>query len=397
MIKPLKCPLRLDSVLISLCLILLLMYVGQGILIPVALALMFAILLRPLVAFVEIKLRFPHIIAVSMSVIFAILVVAGIIYFISFQVADIASEWEKIQSNLMLHFNHLQQWVKDSFDISFRDQEKYLKQAGKDSVETGKSMISNTLNTFAGTLLNMILVTFYTFLILLNRNLFIVFVLKFFRDEPENRIFQILVKIKTSVQSFLVGTMIEMLIVSGLTTIGLMIIGMKYAILLGVITGVLNLIPYIGILVAALLTIVATLTSSADLTTIAGVIVVNIIVQFLDNNILVPMVVSSKVKINAFMSIIVILIGGALWGIAGMFLAIPAAAILKIIFDQVEYLEPWGFVIGDYVPKTLERDVTMPTDSESDNEVSSKTSFFKSFSKAMLTIWKKILAVFGMK
>jgi len=397
MIKPLKCPLRLDSVLISLCLILLLMYVGQGILIPVALALMFAILLRPLVAFVEIKLRFPHIIAVSLSVIFAILVVAGIIYFISFQVADIASEWEKIQSNLMLHFNHLQQWVKDSFDISFRDQEKYLKQAGKDSVETGKSMISNTLNTFAGTLLNMILVTFYTFLILLNRNLFIVFVLKFFRDEPENRIFQILVKIKTSVQSFLVGTMIEMLIVSGLTTIGLMIIGMKYAILLGVITGVLNLIPYIGILVAALLTIVATLTSSADLTTIAGVIVVNIIVQFLDNNILVPMVVSSKVKINAFMSIIVILIGGALWGIAGMFLAIPAAAILKIIFDQVEYLEPWGFVIGDYVPKTLERDVKMPTDSESDNEVSSKTSFFKSFSKAMLTIWKKILAVFGMK
>jgi len=397
MIKPVKCPLRLDSVLIALCLILLLMYVGQGILIPVALAVMFAILLRPLVAFLETKLRFPQIIAVSMSVIFAILVVAGIIYFISFQVADIASEWEKIQSNLMLHFSHLQQWVKDSFDISFRDQEKYLKQAGKDSVESGKSMISNTLNTFAGTLLNIILVTFYTFLILLNRNLFIVFVLKFFRDEPENRIFQILVKIKTSVQSFLIGTMIEMLIVSGLTTIGLMIIGMKYAVLLGVITGVLNLIPYIGILVAALLTIVATLTSSADLTTIAGVIVVNIIVQFLDNNILVPMVVSSKVKINAFMSIIVILIGGALWGIAGMFLAIPAAAILKIIFDQVEYLEPWGFVIGDYVPKTLERDVTMPTDSESDNEVSSKTSFFKSFSKAMLTIWKKILAVFGMK
>ena len=395
MIKPVKCPLRLDSVLISLCLILLLMYVGQGILIPVALAVMFAILLRPLVAFLETKLRFPQIIAVSMSVIFAILVVAGIIYFISFQVADIASEWEKIQSNLMLHYNHLQQWVKDSFDISFRDQEKYLKQAGKDSVETGKSMISNTLNTFAGTLLNMILVTFYTFLILLNRNLFIVFVLKFFRDEPESRIFQILVKIKTSVQSFLIGTMIEMLIVSGLTTIGLMIIGMKYAVLLGVITGVLNLIPYIGILVAALLTVVATLTSSADLTTIAGVVVVNIIVQFLDNNILVPMVVSSKVKINAFMSIIVILIGSALWGIAGMFLSIPAAAILKIIFDQVEYLEPWGFVIGDYVPKTLKRDVTMPTDSESDNEVSSKTSFFKSFSKAMRTIWKKTMAVFG--
>jgi len=358
MIKPLKSPLRLDSVLIAICLILLLVYVGRGILIPVALAIMFAILLRPMVVLFENKLRFPQILAVSISVILAILVVAGIIYFITFQVSDIASEWDKIKTNLLLHYNHLQQWVKDSFGISFRDQEKYIQQAGKDSVEDGKSMISNTLNSFTGTLLNMILVPFYTFLILLNRNLFIVFVLKFFRDQPENKIQEILVKIKNSVQSFLMGTLIEMMIVSGLTSIGLMIIGMKYALLLGVITGVLNLIPYIGIMVAALLTIVATLTNSAEFSLILGVVVVNILVQLIDNNILVPMVVSSKVKVNAFMSILFILIGGELWGIAGMFLAIPAAAILKIIFDEVAYLEPWGFFIGDYVPKTVKRDTT---------------------------------------
>jgi len=358
MIKPLKSPLRLDSVLIAICLILLLVYVGRGILIPVALAIMFAILLRPMVVLFENKLRFPQILAVSISVILAILVVAGIIYFITFQVSDIASEWDKIKTNLLLHYNHLQHWVKDSFGISFRDQEKYIQQAGKDSVEDGKSMISNTLNSFTGTLLNMILVPFYTFLILLNRNLFIVFVLKFFRDQPENKIQEILVKIKNSVQSFLMGTLIEMMIVSGLTSIGLMIIGMKYALLLGVITGVLNLIPYIGIMVAALLTIVATLTNSAEFSLILGVVVVNILVQLIDNNILVPMVVSSKVKVNAFMSILFILIGGELWGIAGMFLAIPAAAILKIIFDEVAYLEPWGFFIGDYVPKTVKRDTT---------------------------------------
>ena len=358
MIKPLKSPLRLDSVLIAICLILLLVYVGRGILIPVALAIMFAILLRPMVVLFENKLRFPQILAVSISVILAILVVAGIIYFITFQVSDIASEWDKIKTNLLLHYNHLQQWVKDSFGISFRDQEKYIQQAGKDSVEDGKSMISNTLNSFTGTLLNMILVPFYTFLILLNRNLFIVFVLKFFRDQPENKIQEILVKIKNSVQSFLMGTLIEMMIVSGLTSVGLMIIGMKYALLLGVITGVLNLIPYIGIMVAALLTIVATLTNSAEFSLILGVVVVNILVQLIDNNILVPMVVSSKVKVNAFMSILFILIGGELWGIAGMFLAIPAAAILKIIFDEVAYLEPWGFFIGDYVPKTVKRDTT---------------------------------------
>lgn len=360
--QPVAFSVRLAAVLISICLILTIIYVGQGIFIPIALALMFSILLRPLVSMLQRKLRFPLVLAVSVSVVFAILVVAAVIYFISLQVGDIAGDWDKIKANLMLHYNHLQLWIKESFDISFRDQEKYLQKATKDSVEGGKEMLGNTLNSFTGTLLNMVLVPFYTFLLLLYRNLFIVFFLKLFHGAPQKRIHHVLQQIKMSVQSFLVGTLIEMCIVSGLTSVGLMIIGMKYAILLGVITGVLNLIPYIGILVAALLTMVATLTNSAEISTILGVIIVNITVQIIDNNILVPMIVSSKVKMNAFISVVVIVIGGELAGIAGMFLAIPMAAILKIIFDEVEWLEPWGYLIGDDVPKNTEwRKVDMPT------------------------------------
>ena len=394
MIKPVTSPLRLDSVFISITLILLIIYASQGILVPVALAIMFSILLRPMVVFLQIKLRFPHLLAVSFSVIFGLLVLAGLIYFISFQIADIASDWDKIQANLLVHYNRIQEWIKQTFGVSFTDQQKYIEQAGKDSVEGGKSLIGNTLNSFTGTLLNMVLIPFYTFLILLFRNLFIVFFLKFFREQPESIIEQILVKIKSSVQSFLAGTLIEMLIVSSLTTIGLMFIGMKYAILLGVITGVLNLIPYIGIMVAALLTIVATLTNSADTSTIVGVVVVNIAVQFIDNNILVPMVVSSKVKINAFMSIIFILIGSQLMGIAGMFLAIPVAAILKIVFDQVPYLEPWGFLIGDFIPQKVERNPHIPSDIDSANALKKGVPISKSFQNMAGKISKKFKALF---
>ena len=394
MIKPVTSPLRLDSVFISITLILLIIYASQGILVPVALAIMFSILLRPMVVFLQIKLRFPHLLAVSFSVIFGLLVLAGLIYFISFQIADIASDWDKIQANLLVHYNRIQEWIKQTFGVSFTDQQKYIEQAGKDSVEGGKSLIGNTLNSFTGTLLNMVLIPFYTFLILLFRNLFIVFFLKFFREQPESTIEQILVKIKSSVQSFLAGTLIEMLIVSSLTTIGLMFIGMKYAILLGVITGVLNLIPYIGIMVAALLTIVATLTNSADTSTIVGVVVVNIAVQFIDNNILVPMVVSSKVKINAFMSIIFILIGSQLMGIAGMFLAIPVAAILKIVFDQVPYLEPWGFLIGDFIPQKVERNPHIPSDIDSANALKKGVPISKSFQNMAGKISKKFKALF---
>ncbi|HOZ86650.1 MAG TPA: AI-2E family transporter, partial [Bacteroidia bacterium] len=125
-------------------------------------------------------------------------------------------------------------------------------------------------------------------------------------------------------------------------------------ILLGVITGVLNMIPYIGILVAGGISILATLTSTAEVSVILGVVIVNALVQLIDNNLLVPMVVSSKVKINAFVSIVAIIIGGALGGIAGMFLAIPLIAIIKVIFDRIESFEPWGFLMGDDLPKVYQ-------------------------------------------
>jgi predicted PurR-regulated permease PerM len=158
--------------------------------------------------------------------------------------------------------------------------------------------------------------------------------------------------VKIAIHSYLVGLLTEVIIVATLTSVGLAIVGVQYPILLGVITGVLNMIPYLGILVAAGLSIFATLGSSAELPIVLGVIAVNAIVQLIDNNLLVPLVVSSKVKINAFVSLLAIITGGAIAGIAGMFLAIPLIAILKVIFDRIEKFEPWGFLMGDDSPKT---------------------------------------------
>jgi predicted PurR-regulated permease PerM len=81
-----------------------------------------------------------------------------------------------------------------------------------------------------------------------------------------------------------------------------------------------------------------------------GVIVAYIVIQFIDNNILVPRIVSSKVQINALMSIIVVLLGNALWGLSGMFLSIPFVAVVKIIFDRIDDLKPWGKLLGDNIP-----------------------------------------------
>jgi predicted PurR-regulated permease PerM len=290
---------------------------------------------------------------VVIAVLSSLLAVIGILVFLSWQIGDIARDWDKIKHNFFIHFHHIQAWVKQTFHISYGEQNKYIQEARQESLN-GKALMETTLISFTDVLFTLVLIPFYTFLMLLYRTLFISFLARLFGESMHTKLQTVLLQVKIAVQSFLVGLIIEMIIVSALTSAGLMIVGVEYAVLLGVITGILNLIPYVGILVAAVLTIFATLTSSTDVSVIAGVITVNIIVQIIDNNILVPMIVSSKVKINALVSIIAIVIGGALAGLSGMFLAIPVVAIMKVIFDNIDSMEPYGFVMGDDLPKTFE-------------------------------------------
>lgn len=352
---------KLAFTLVSLSLIVVIFYYSQSIVIPLLMSLLFAILLRPIVKFFNGKLRLPHVIAVMLSVILFVLFFVGIMYFISLQVGDMANDWSKIKNNVAIHANNIQEFVREKFNLSKREQEKLIDDATKGSMETGKQLVSTTLLSFSDVLVNLMLIPIYTFLILLYRNHFIKFLCKLFSPEYHQKLRSVLAQIKISVQSYIVGLLIEMVAVSVLTTIGFMIIGLKYAILLGILTGLLNLIPYIGILIAGVLSVVASLTGNADLSIVVGIVVVNVIVQLIDNNLLVPMIVSSKVEINALVSIVGIIIGGALGGFSGMFLAIPLIAILKVIFDKIESLEPWGYLMGDDLPKTYEwRRIKLP-------------------------------------
>ena len=341
---------RLAFVLICLIAIWVVLYYGQSIITPVLMAVLFSILLGPIKTFLERKLRLPHVIASLVAVVLFVAFFAGIIFFLSWQITDMMSDWQKIKANLNIHISNLQGMIRDNFNLSETEQNKILNNTAAD---TGKQIVGSTLVSVSDTLLNLILVLIYTFLLLLYRSHFIKFLCKLCRKEYHPKLQEILMQVKVSVQSYIVGLFIEMIIVSVLTSIGFMIIGLEYAILLGVITGILNLIPYIGILFAGVLSIVASLSGSPDLSIVIGVIVVNIIVQFIDNNFLVPMIVSSKVEINALVSIIGIIAGGALAGFAGMFLAIPLIAIMKVVFDRIDDLSPWGYLMGDDMPKTF--------------------------------------------
>lgn len=338
---------RLAYILLSLICITIILYYGRHILFPLLFALLMGILLRPLEVFFNTKLKISRILSIFFTVLLALVFFSSIIIFISWQIGNIAHDWGKISNNIITHYQNLQLWLLDKFNITNGELERYIKKASAISIEKGTKYVNTTINTFSELLLNMTLIPIYTFLIMLYRSLLIKFLRKTVDSENHKNLSEILKNIKTAIQSYLLGLLTEMGIVATLTSVGYLIAGVEYALLLGVITGLLNMIPYIGISIAAVLSIFATLTSTTDLSLIFSVVIVNVIVQFLDNNILVPLIVSSKVKINAVVSIVGIIIGGTIAGVPGMFLAIPVIAIVKVIFDKIESLEPWGYVMGD--------------------------------------------------
>ena len=345
--------IRLFFTLVNLIGITYILYMGENILMPILLAFLFAVLLLPIVHFFNSKLHFPNVLSSTIAVIIFVSLILGIFAFISYEISDIASDFAEIKKNISVFMTDIQRFIKTNFQISLWDQRKYIEDVTQDSVKNGKEIIGTTILSITNSILNLTLIPIYTFLILLYRTHFILFLTKLFKKKHHTKLQEILTQIKGAVQSYILGLIFEMIAVSALTSIGLYSIGIKYAILLGIITGILNLIPYIGILIAGILTIFSSLTGTPELSIVLGVIVVNIVVQLIDNNILVPLIINTKVQINAFVSIVGIIIGGQIAGIAGMFLAIPLLAILKIVFDRIETVEPWGYLMGDNLPKSF--------------------------------------------
>jgi predicted PurR-regulated permease PerM len=212
-------------------------------------------------------------------------------------------------------------------------------------IQFGKSIIAETLLNIGGLLVVLLLIPVYVFLILYYKPLLVTFIHEVFHSNESNAVTEILTATKKIIQSYLIGLIIEAIIVATLNSVGLLIIGIDYALLFGVIGAILNLIPYVGCMIAVALPMLIAFASNSPYSAFL-VLALFTLVQMIDNNLIIPNIVASKVQLNALVSIIIVIAGGALWGISGMFLAIPLTAILKVIFDHIPYLKAWGTLLG---------------------------------------------------
>ena len=345
---------RLATNLFIICLLALIVFVGGSILIPLGFAVMLAMLLLPVVKWLVGK-GIPDIVASILAILIAIIFVAGILYFLSAQVAVFMEDLPAIKEKLQQHWTSFQTWMDETLNISKKQQDEAVQGAKENVQSSGTGSMGMFVAGLAGGLMTVILLPIYTFLILFYRKLIHKFLVQVFPSAERKKVEDVLEESNTIVRAYMIGLLVEMLIVTVLNTIGFLIIGIQYAIFLAVLAAVLNLIPYIGMLIASVICIAVTLTTSDSSSAIIWTGAILIIVQFIDNNFIMPYIVGSKVRINALVSIVGVLIGGLLAGISGMFLSIPVMAIMKVIFDRVDNLKPWGLLLGDDSPKKKER------------------------------------------
>ena len=333
-------------VMAGLILFFYILHVLGDILIPVGFALLIAILLNPMCNWLQ--RRVPKGVAIFCCLFVAIGLAGSILFFLSRQIAGFSETVPALKSRSVVIATDIQHWVNLRFGIAIDKQVAMMRNA----LEGGQAYIGQTVNTILGITSVLVLIPIYVFFLLFYKPLILDFLFHVFSEKNSLRVAEILAETKTSVQSYIIGLLIETFIVSALNSIALLALGVHSAILIGVIGGILNLIPYLGGIIAiALPVLMATVYNKDGYSMQLAIIAAYLVIQFIDNNILMTRIVSSKVKINALISIIIVLMGGALWGLAGMFLSIPFVAILKIIFDRVEPLKPWGHLLGDDVPE----------------------------------------------
>nr|WP_294899802.1 AI-2E family transporter [uncultured Pedobacter sp.] len=347
--KTLKLPfyIKLACILFSILALSYIMIVGKEILSPLIFSCIFSILLLPLASFFELKLKFPRAVAAIVSVILFLAVIISVLYVLGNQLSDLINNWPQFQEQLTASINTIQDWITSTFHINATKQLDLIHGLTKKMLDSGTIIATTTLLSLSSTLLFLVFTFIYTFFFLLYRKLIKNFFLSVFREENEKLVHDIIEQVQFMIRQYIIGIFFQMTIVALVVCLAFGILGVKYAILLGLITGIFNIVPYLGIFTALLISCMITFATSAALGTVLIVAIIIVAMHLIDSNILLPLVVGSKVKINALITILGVVVGELIWGIPGMFLSIPIIAVLKIIFEKVESFNAWAILLGD--------------------------------------------------
>ncbi len=325
-------------------------FVGKDVITPIIMAFFLSLMLLPIHRFF-VRKKLPESLSIFISLLVLIIVVGMLIWFFSSQISRLVSDFPQIKQNVQVHINAIGRWIENKTGFSTEQQTSLINEQNEKVMNYAGGVLGGAASSISGLLVFIGLLPIYIFLMLFYKNLLIRFVFLWFPSNTHSKVEEAMRETEVIIKSYLVGLLIQITYITVLLGGILLLFGIKHAILIGAIFAVLNLIPYIGALVGNIIGVVLTISSTQEITPIFIVLGTIAFVQFLDNNILMPRIVGSKVKINALATILGVIVAGALAGVSGMFLSLPVIAVLKIIFDRTNNLRQWGVILGDERPK----------------------------------------------
>lgn len=352
--EELKLPfyVKVTIFLVGLVAFLTIMYLAKSLFIPLVFAIIIAIVLHPVVNFM-VRIKINRILAIIITMFLTFLVIAAFGAILISQAGKFGESWPVLVQKFTTLLN---QNIADAADYFNKDPQKihnWITKTQGDIINVSTAAIGQTIVILGNGVVVLLLIPFYIFMILFYQPLLVEFIRRLSGANYESHVRQLVSQIKTVIQRYLVGLVIEAALMAAMNTAALLLLGIEYAFILGILAAVLNVIPYIGGIIAVAMPMIVALVTKTSPWYAFYVLVAYYIIQLIDNHYIVPYIVASKIKINALFSVIVVLAGNALWGIPGMFLSMPILAIIKLICDHIEPLKPWGFLLGDTMPPLL--------------------------------------------
>jgi predicted PurR-regulated permease PerM len=320
---------------------------ASDLVVPIAFAFFLSIVMLPIVKRLE-RRRLGTALSITIVLVGTVIIMSLLMWIVIDQIVGLVNDLPNLQAKFVLFVGQASGTLEQDFGISVVEQNKFV----GEFVRTVGTYLGSVLVSTTNTLSVLIQIPIYIFLILIYRDKFKDFFLSLL---PHDNEFTWKKDMEKVVQGYISGLTWVTLIIAALNSIGLLALGIDHAIFFGILSGVLTIIPYVGIIIGALFPLIMALITKDSIWSAVGVIIVFSVVQFLEGNFITPRITGSKVSINALAAIVALVLGGKILGIAGMILSIPAIGVLKIILSHSEHLKPFVILLEDKDPAPRKR------------------------------------------
>ncbi|MBX2842001.1 MAG: AI-2E family transporter [Flammeovirgaceae bacterium] len=321
------------------------LYFLSSLLAPLVFAAIISLLLLPVCQKLE-SWKLNRVLAICTVLLLGTLLIGIISFLFASQFNSFLNDFPNLQEKIQKSMENFISNVSQNFGVQISDPVSLLQKNSSSLMSSGSKYVQKVFGATSGLLSFLTLVPIYCFLFLLYRNKFKNAFLDFFPPEKCDKIKTIIVEIKETVQQYFLGLLIVVGIIAVLNSIGLLALGIKYAILLGIFSALLTVIPYVGIVVGGLIPVIIALVTKDSLWYPAGVVGVYWLVQFLEGNLITPKIMGNQVDLNAFAIIFGLLAFGQLWGLIGLILAVPIIAVIKVVLSYSNSLKPIASILG---------------------------------------------------